>query len=1094
MASVRSRGVISFHCGAILMFHRALCLFVLLPLALSASAALSHAADAAPVAKLDPDHARNMAKGLELFKSDVRQLLIDKCVNCHGGDKTRGGLDLTTREALLVGGEEGPAIVVGDAKKSYMFKLISHLEKPFMPQKEAKLPDAVLAKVEAWINLGAPYDGSLIEKGTPVAKGPMQVTDRDRAFWSFAPLKRVEPAAIKNDNWSRTPIDRFILAKLQSKSLVPNGQASPQVLIRRAYFDLVGLPPTPEAIETFVKEWEQESLEFKVQSSKLNATENFEPRTRNSYARLIDSLLDSPQHGERWARHWLDVARFGESFGFEQDYDRPHAHHYRDFVIKAFNSNMPFDQFVRWQIAGDEIAPDEPLASMATGFLVAGVFPTQLTEKEFESARYDELDDMAATLGTSMIGMTIGCARCHDHKFDPIPVADYYRLVSTFSTTIRSNVQLELDSGKSGNAVGKWGQSHAPIVAELAKYEAEQLPKNFEAWAKTNPEKSLNQPAWLTLEVDAKSHGGATFEKQNDGSLLATGTSPANDKWTFTAKTTQTGITAVKLEALAHASMVKGGPGRASNGNFALSVFKVFAKPATGEGKATEVKLVSAKATFEQNNSSLSIASSIDGDRVTGWAVDPQFGKNHAAVFEFEKPVGDEGGTILTFEFEYNNNTHHSIGRPRLSISTKPTPVAIEGDATPQAIIELVSALKKAGDVSKLDAKQKGELLAFYRTMDEDWKKLSAKVQASLATKPKPQQTTVMIASEGVKPIPHHADGRGFPHFYKDVYFLSRGDVTKKGEVAPQGFLQVATLSGNSGDKWLGAKPEATTNSKLSYRRTALANWITDTKDGAGHLLARVIVNRLWQHHFGRGLVNTPNDFGTQGDRPSHPELLDYLATQLINNGWHLKPIHKLIMTSAAYMQTSDFASDKSLADPLNSLVWRQNFRRLEAEAIRDSMLAISDQLDETMYGPGTLNEAMKRRSIYFFIKRSKLIPIMTLFDMPDPLVSQGSRPATTIAPQALLFMNNAQVRSYAASFAKRIAPAAEKSLDDAVAQAYVIALGRKPSAKEIADNTAFIREQMASYDSQKKGNSLDTALTDFCQVMMCLNEFVYVE
>ncbi len=1103
---------------------RALVLFLFLIGALGAATRAADAVGAAAApAKVDPHHARNMAKGLELFKSDVRQLLISKCVDCHGGDKTRGDLDITTRESLLKGGEEGPAIVIGDAKKSYMFRLMSHAEKPFMPQKEPKLPDAALAKVEQWINLGAPYDGPLLDKGKPVAAGPMQVSERDRAFWSFQPLRRVEPPVMKDDDWSRTPVDRFIFEKLKGKSLSPNPQADPRVLIRRAYFDLIGLPPTAEEVEVFVKEWEKESSEFRVQSSELKdsqgeergietlkseirnpkseivSTRNSELGTRNfsrnSYSRLVDRLLASPHHGERWGRHWLDVARFGESHGFEQDYDRPHAYHYRDFVIKALNSDMPFDQFVRWQIAGDEIAPDEPLALMATGFLGAGVFPTQLTEKEFESARYDELDDMTATMGTAMLGMTIGCARCHDHKYDPIPVADYYRLASTFTTTIRSNVELELDSQATRKALEKWEKSHAPIAAQLAAYEKDQLPGRFEAWAKSNPENVLNQPAWLTLDVAAQSHGGATFTKQPDGSLLASGKSPANDKWTFTARTTQTSITAVKLEALAHPSLVKGGPGRASNGNFALSVFKVTAKPVNGEGQAAQVKLVSAKATFEQNKTSLSVAGSIDNDRVSGWAVDPQFGKDHAAVFEFESPVGHEAGTELTFEFEFNNNTHHAIGRPRLSITTRPRPVKIEGDATPQAIVELVAAVKKAGgDVNRIEAKQRAELLAFYRTIDEDWKKLDAKVKASIAAKPKAQKTMVMIAGEGVKPIPHHADGRGFPHFYKETHHLDRGDVTKKREVATQGFLQVATLAGNSSDKWLNAAPQAVKNPKLSYRRTAMANWLTDTQDGAGHLLARVIVNRLWQHHFGRGIVNTPNDFGTQGDRPSHPELLDYLATELISNGWRLKPIHKLIMTSAAYMQTSDFASDKSLADPLNTLVWRQNYRRLEAEAIRDSMLAISQQLDPAMFGPGTLNGSMKRRSIYFFIKRSQLIPIMTLFDMPEPLVSQGSRPATTIAPQALLFMNNAQVRSFATSFAKRIVPAAEKSLDDAVAQAYLIALGRKPNARETADNAAFIRGQMASYDSRKKGNSRELALADFCQVVMCLNEFVYVE
>jgi len=1034
--------------------------------------------------KLDPDHARKMAKGLELFKSDVRQVLVDACVKCHGGDKTKADLDLTTREGLLKGGTEGPSIVIGDAKKSWMFKLITHADKPFMPQKEPKLSDAKIKKIEEWINLGAPYDRPLIEKAGPVVKAPMQVTAKDKEFWSFKPLKRVEPPVTQDDAWARNAVDRFIIAKLKEKTLALNPIASPRVLIRRAYFDLIGLPPTPAEIEAFINECEAENLKY---------------RSPTAYSKLIDKLLDDPRHGERWARHWLDVARFGESHGFEQDYDRPHAYHYRDFVIKALNSDMPFDQFVRWQIAGDELAPNDPLALMATGFLGAGVFPTQLTEKEFESARYDELDDMAGTLGTAMLGLTIGCARCHDHKFDPLPVSDYYRFISTFTTTIRSNVDLELNTEATKAALAKWEAQHAPIAAELAAFEKNELPRRFEAWAKNAPEKALDQPAWLVLDVQAGSPQGTTFTKQPDGSLLTGGKNPANDKWTFVARTTQTGITAIKLEALADKSLVKGGPGRASNGNFAMSVFKVRTKPQNPEGTPAggdaiplEAKLVNPKATFEQNNSSLSIASSIDGDKVSGWAVDPQFGKDHAAVFEFETPVGyssEHGGTILYIDFEFNNNTQHSIGRPRLSITTRPKP-GLEGNATPQATVELITALKKAGDVSKLDAKQRESLLAFYRTLDSEWQKVNAKVAASLTAKPKPQTTKVMITADGVKPIPHHADDRGFPHYYKQTFHLSRGDANQKKEPATQGFLQIVTNSAAGDAKWL--KPLPTEAGAKPQRRTALADWITDTKDGAGHLLARVIVNRLWQRHFGRGIVATPNDFGFQGERPTHPELLDYLATELINNGWQLKPIHKLMMTSSAYMQTSDYASDKSLADPQNTLLWRQNYKRLEAEAIRDSMLALSGQLDRTMFGPGTLDQGTKRRSIYFFIKRSQLIPIMMLFDMPEPLNSQGSRPATTIAPQALLFMNNAQVRSYAVSFAQQLAAA--KTDDEAVTQAYLAAIGRKPTPQELKDNVAFIRDQIASYDSAKKGNARELALADFCQVVMCLNEFVYVE
>ncbi|HMF15218.1 MAG TPA: DUF1549 domain-containing protein, partial [Gemmataceae bacterium] len=344
---------------------------------------------------LPADHAEKMARGRDLFAKHVRQVLIDQCLKCHGGEKTRSGFDLSSRESLLKGGDNGLAIVPGNSKDSRLVKLVTHSEEPHMPSKGAKLSDPQIGNIVAWIDLGAPYDKPLIEK--TAAKKPMKITDEDRQFWSFRPLQKVEPPRVKNDGWCKTTLDRFILAKQEAKGISGNPAVDKRTLLRRAYFDLVGLPPTP-----------QETAQF------LNDTEP------NAYERLIDRLLDNPHYGERWARHWLDLARFAESHGYEQDYDRPTAYHYRDFVIKALNADLPFDKFVKWQIAGDEMEPDNPLALMATGFLAAGTHSTQITANQVEKERYDELDDMSRTVGTAMLGLTVGCARCHDHKYDPI--------------------------------------------------------------------------------------------------------------------------------------------------------------------------------------------------------------------------------------------------------------------------------------------------------------------------------------------------------------------------------------------------------------------------------------------------------------------------------------------------------------------------------------------------------------------------------------------------------------------------------------------------------------------------------------------------
>ena len=1011
--------------------------------------------------KVSEKHAAQMAKGLALFKSDVRVLLKQHCVKCHGGDKIRGDLDLTTRAGLLKGGEEGPSIIPGKADESFLMTVLRHEEEPFMPAKADKLSPDALKKIADWINLGAPYDQPLVKQS--IAGKGMQVTDDDRNFWAYAPLQAVKAPTVQQKNWPANDIDRFVLRKLESAKLQPNGPADPRTQIRRLYFDLIGLPPSPAEVAAFVAD-----------------------PSEQAYAKVVDRLLASKHYGERWGRHWLDVARFAESHGFEQDYNRNFAFHYRDFVIQALNADMPYDQFVKWQIAGDEFAPDNPLAMKATGFLGAGVFPTQLTEKEFESARYDELDDMANTTGTAMLGLTIGCARCHDHKFDPIPVRDYYRFINTFATTIRSEIDLPVN-GYLTEAAAKWEKAYSPLTAALAKFEKDELPRRFSVWAKNPPKRALQKQDWMILDhLQPKSLDGATFTKQADGSFLVSGKNPANDRWVLKAELQTMGLNAIRIEALTDKSMPRNGPGRAGNGNFALSDIRVFVANKKG-GQRLPVKLVNPKATHQQNTAGLSVASSIDGDkRKSGWAVDlGGIGKEQAAVFEFAAPVGFEGGTILTVEMDFFVNTSHTIGRPRLAVTAAPRPVAIKGDSSAASMATLLAVVKQAGSVEKLDTKQRAALLNIYRAQDIEWTKLNNQVQQHLATKPVPKMEKVQVTSEGFKPTKHHADGRGFPHFYKQTYFLKRGDANQKDGEASQGFLQVLMRDGKSEQSWQEAPPD---DWRTSYRRRSLANWLADTEHGAGHLLARVMANRLWQHHLGRGIVNTPNDFGLQGELPTHPQLLDWLALELIENGWRLKSLHKQIVMSATYRQSAAHDAAKLKADPENKLHWRRTPARLEAEVIRDSILKMSGLLDERMFGAGTLDERMKRRSIYFMIKRSKLIPSMQLFDSPEPLVSQGNRPATIIAPQALHFMNNGQVRASAVELAKQLK--AQPNTGTAVALGYQTVLGRDPTLKEQKLIASFIDVQEKSYPNTGR----ELALADFVQVLFGLNEFIYVQ
>ncbi|HEV3302757.1 MAG TPA: PSD1 and planctomycete cytochrome C domain-containing protein [Planctomycetaceae bacterium] len=740
-------------------------------------------AKAPPTASVSADHARQMTEGLAIFTRHVRPVLIARCLKCHGGEaEVQSAFNLATRDGLLAGGTNGKAIVPGSSRKSRLYRLITRAEEPHMPQDAAKLSDVQIDQIAAWIDHGAPYDEGLIPSAKPAPSWTERSVDpKARNFWSFQPLVIAKPPAVAGSAWPRNPIDAFIKQSLDRQKLAPNAQTSPRALVRRVTFDLIGLPPRAAELEAFEAD-----------------------PSPAAYSALVDRLLASPHYGNRWARHWLDLARFAESHGFEHDYDRPTAYHFRDFVIRAFNDDLPYDTFIRWQLAGDELAPRDNLALMATGFLAAGVHSTQITKNEVEKQRYDELDDMLATTGNAMLGLSVGCARCHDHKFDPIPQADYYRLLSAFTTTVRTEVDVRL-----------------------------------------------------------------------------------------------------------------GPPG--------------------------------------------------------------------------SKPL------------------------------------------------------------------------------------------------------KALIASEGLPPVRLHTQG---DDFFKETFFLRRGDVSQKQGAAPLGYLQVLMRSPDRDKHWRAEPPKG---SRTSFRRTALADWLTDTQSGAGQLVARVIVNRLWQHHFGHGIVATPNDFGARGEHPSHPELLDWLAGELIRHGWQLKPIQRLILTSAAYCESSEADRAKEAADPGNRFFWRHEKRRLEGEVVRDALLACGNRLDERMFGPGSLDEAQRRRSIYFTVKRSELVPMMQVFDAPEALSSMGDRPSTTIAPQALLLLNNANVRADARAFAARLLPALDRSTAEAVRSGYRMALCRDPQPGELDDSLAFIEQQRALHEpdartAADKSDARASALLDFCQVLMCLNEFVYVD
>ena len=992
------------------------------------------------------------SKDLEFFEAKVRPILVEHCYKCHSAssEKVRGGLLLDTKAGLDKGGDAGSAVVPGKPDESTLIEAVRYADPAKQMPPKGKLPEASIQILEEWVRRGAP--DPRIGPSQPIKKARTIDLAEEGKHWAYQPLKVVDAPGNDHALWSKNPIDRFVFSGLKFKTLAPNPPASRQTLIRRLTFDLTGLPPSPEEVDAFVAD-----------------------ESSDAYDKLVDRLLASPRMGERWARHWLDLARWAESHGFEHDYDRPTAYPYRDFVIEAFNTDLPFDTFVKWQVAGDELEPENPLALKATGFLAAGTHSTQITANQVEKERYDELDDMANITGTAFLGLTVGCARCHDHKFDPIPTRDYYRFVSTFTTTVRSEVDLNLDPEGYRKALAKHDADHQPYVDRLKAFERDGLPSRLAAWEGSRSKTEIG-PKWVVLDpqkMEAKN--GATFSKSPDGTITVGGPNAEFETYTITYACDLGSITAVKLEPLSDPSLVAGGPGRAGNGNFALTDFKLTIGPRYGIGKTEAAKLINPQASFEQPG--LPIAAAIDADPNSGWAVDPQFGKDHAAVFELGGDVHPDGGATLVFTLDFHNNAGHNFGKFRISVTDSPRPVGLNGSGLPAnvAAILAIPSVDRSGE-------QNAQALSWYKTIDPEWRTLNAAFEEHAKAAPKPKGEKAMISTEGLPAVRLHTQGADF---LDKTHLLRRGDPNQKTEVVEAGFLQV--LSKSPETKWKVDPPKGW---RTSYRRVALANWLTDVDSGAGQLLARVIVNRLWQHHMGRGLVSTPSDFGKQGEKPSNPELLDWLASELIRGGWRLKPIHRLIVTSQTYCQSSAMHPLAQEIDRENTLFGRYPKQRLEAEAIRDAMLFVSGKLDERMYGPGSLDDRMPRRSVYFTVKRSKLVPMMVLFDAPDGLTGLAARGSTTVAPQSLLIMNSPIVRDWADAFAKRVSAQAKDSDTDRITSAYRIALGRKPDADELTAALVFLKEQAKSHAS----GSANEALTDLCQILMGLNEFVFVE
>jgi hypothetical protein len=1125
----------------------------------------------------DPDR-----KGIDFFESKIRPMLVTHCYECHSAgaaakQKLKGGLLLDSREGALQGGESGPAVVPGKPDESLLIGALNH--DGFMMPPKGKLPDEIIAHFAKWIEMGAPDP----REGGVIAGAPVIDLEAGRQHWAFQPLADPPLPEVVDAAWARTPIDRFIRARQESAGITPNGAAGPRTLIRRAYFDLVGLPPHPDEVERFVSEVEQDP--------------------EGAYGRLIDELLGNPHYGERWGRHWLDLARFAESNGYAFDLDRPNAWHYRDFVIRALNADMPYDEFVRLQIAADLLtdlnAPTTAEASVAvdrlaaTGFLVSGPYTSQQTQKERERSRYEQLDDMVNTLGTSLLGLTLGCSRCHDHKFDPLPQFDYYNLAACFAEVGYSDTGINTRPEEFRERKAAFDAAHAPLTAARTAFEQEQLPARCEAWLATGLEEPVTATGSLVLQ-DWHWIGpfaAESFEKAFENAF---------------APETAIDLAATYAEGtLAWASQPDWKDGVVHNTlvgeNSANYLYRVIESDmdqaialSLGSDDAIKVwlngeevlsKLVGRGAAADQDSLRLPIRQGrnellmkiVNGAGPSGFyfaaapALNPvelagigpwrHVGPFTAANFDiaFDQVFPPERGVDLTAKYnegklawteqpEWKDGEAHNDkltgvncanylyrtietesprvlslslgsddgiklwvnGREALSkkvgrnvaAAGQETATIQLAPGTNELLLKIVNGGGATGfyfaasmgptpteilDIARLPAIERDDprqrkLIEWYMGFDADWLRLNRAVAVHALDDPQPVLTSV-----------YSARARGTTYQFGEdtykVYHLRRGNADNKEQEAAPGFLRVLMTPEAQPQAWL---VDPTMPETPRAGRLALADWLTDIDDGAGDLLARVIVNRLWYHHFGRGIVATPSDFGTRGERPSHPELLDWLAGELIRGGWRLKPIHKLIMTSSVYMQGGDISESGRQLDPENLLSWRRAANRLQAEIIRDSLLSVSGRLDESMFGQGTLDPGSSRRSIYFTVKRSNLIPLLQLFDAPDTMQGIGTREESTVAPQALALLNSPLVRDLASSLVARARPTAETPIEQAIDAAYRLTFARPATAAEVSMMRQFIHDQQALRAGDANAESL--AVRDFCHLLLCMNEFVYID
>lgn len=935
------------------------------------------------------------------YETDIRPILKAACFHCHGEEEEiEANLDLRLRRRIVAGGDSGPAIIVGDPKQSL---LLQRIESGEMPPGKLKLTADEVSLIRQWIQAGAT---TLRDEPEEISSNGF--TYEERTFWSFQPIVSPEVPTLQNTRQVRTPIDAFLLQRLQEQGLEFAPEADRQTLIRRLSYDLTGLPPTPEQVDAFLAD-----------------------DRPDAYERLVDELLASPHYGERWGRHWLDVTGYADSEGYtEDDPERAWAYLYRDYVVRSFNADKPFDQFIREQLAGDEMI-NGPLNNLsaadvekltATGFLRMVPDGTGSGGVDQNLARNQVISETLKVVSSALMGLTVGCAECHNHRYDPILQTDYYALRAIFEPALN------------------WKQWRNPSARKVSLYtdEDRRIAAEIEAKAKLVDE----QLAALT----------ATFIDQTLEAQLLKLEENVRDPLRIAYKTAVAERTEEQKALLDKYPKIL----KISAGSLYLydREIRTDAAQIKAERKQKEQEFIAAA----QSQALSDLDSSLQ----------TQF---RAALALVESARSPEQQELLT---NYSDRIVNAENLSRFDAAAAAELVRLD-----QAATDLLATLKE----DRIKALQE---------------------QATEIRGTKPQEIFVRALTEVPGQVP-------------ETFLFHRGDYEQpKEKLVPAGLSVLV-------DKELVGIPENDSELPTTGRRLAFAQRLTDKNYP---LTPRVLVNRFWMHHFGRGIVDTTGDLGYLGGRPTHPELLDWLADRFIQNGWKLKPLHKLILMSSAYRQSSRQSQEQQEIDPDNLLLGHFSLRRLEAETLRDAILMVSGKLNPKMFGPPVpvmedavgqiiigkenldgerkplapidLNGEEYRRSLYVQVRRSRPLAVLAAFDLPEMEPNCTERSSSTVTPQALMLMNSDFAADHAEAFAMRVQQLAG---DHEVAQcrtAWKLALGREANDTEIARSLSYLGNQRSYYEQNSPEGNKQTpatlALKTFCQAIFSSNAFLYVD